>query len=120
MQMNRHRKRKPGEAHPALYEHAIQQRLNMCGLTERQQEVAGLVIRGLSNREISERLSIEEYTVKVHVRDIFQRLEVHRRTALMAKILRLAPLCHSPISPSPNLVESVGSLTGSRAITSLA
>jgi DNA-binding NarL/FixJ family response regulator len=67
----------------------LRARLTSCGLTQRQQEVTELLMRGLSNREIAEQLLIEEYTVKVHLRDIFQRMNVHRRTALVAKILQL-------------------------------
>lgn len=70
-------------------EHILRTRLTSCGLTQRQQEVTELLMRGLSNREIAEQLLIEEYTVKVHLRDIFQRMNVHRRTALVAKILQL-------------------------------
>lgn len=89
--MNRQRKRTPGESRPALYEHAFQERLATCGLTQRQQEVVELVIGGFTNREVAERLLIEEYTVKGHLRDIFERLNIHRRTALMTKILELTP-----------------------------
>ncbi len=89
--MNGHRKKTPAESRLALYEHDLHARLAACGLTQRQQEVVELVMWGLSNREIAAHLMIEEYTVKVHLRDIFLKLNVHRRTALMAKILQLKP-----------------------------
>lgn len=71
------------------YVHA---RMDSLRLTNRQQEVVELLMQGLSNREIADRLLIEVDTVKVHLRDIFNRLNVHRRTALVAKILELRPL----------------------------
>jgi DNA-binding NarL/FixJ family response regulator len=55
--------------------------------TPRQQEVVELVLRGMSNREIGQRLRIEVETVKVHLKEIFLRVNVHRRSALVAKLL---------------------------------
>lgn len=88
--MNGQRK-KPSDSKPMTHENHLHVRLSECGLTQRQKEVVELVMWGMSNRQIAEQLLIEEYTVKVHLRDIFQRLNVHRRTALMAKILQLTP-----------------------------
>jgi DNA-binding NarL/FixJ family response regulator len=67
----------------------IRARLTKCGLTPRQQQVVELAMRGLSNRQISAELRIEEQTVKAHLRDIFYRLKIQRRTSLMLKILQL-------------------------------
>ena len=87
--IERRQKKKPGHQSLSFYEEDLQVRLTTCGLTPRQQQVVELVIRGLSNREIASELYIEEYTVKVHLRDIFYRLNIHRRTALLAKIFQL-------------------------------
>lgn len=72
-----------------LHDRYVHARMNSLGLTNRQQEVVELLMQGFSNREIADRLLIEVDTVKVHLRDIFNRLNVHRRTALVAKILEL-------------------------------
>lgn len=72
-----------------LHDRYVHARMNTLGLTNRQQEVVELLMQGFSNREIADRLLIEVDTVKVHLRDIFNRLNVHRRTALVAKILEL-------------------------------
>jgi DNA-binding CsgD family transcriptional regulator len=69
---------------------AISAKLEAHSLTPRQREIALLVIRGLSNREIAERLFIEEQTVKDHLRDVFEAVKIHRRSELTAKILGLS------------------------------
>ncbi|GAA1452048.1 response regulator transcription factor [Nocardiopsis tropica] len=49
-------------------------------LTPRETEVLKLLARSLNNREIGERLFITENTVKNHVRNILEKLQVHSRT----------------------------------------
>lgn len=49
-------------------------------LSEREREVLALLAQGLSNREIGERLSITEKTVKSHVGGVLSKLGVHSRT----------------------------------------
>ncbi len=48
-------------------------------LTPREQEVLGYIRKGWSNREISEELCIEVGTVKNHVHNILDKLEVSNR-----------------------------------------
>ncbi|MDA8156572.1 MAG: helix-turn-helix transcriptional regulator [Actinomycetota bacterium] len=60
-------------------------------LTIREKEVAGLAIQGLSNRQIAERLFITEMTVKDHMKNIFGKLDVKRRSELAAKALVMRP-----------------------------
>lgn len=55
-------------------------------LSPRQTEIARLVSHGLSNREIAERLFIAEQTVKDHLRSVFEKLKVKRRTQLLASL----------------------------------
>ncbi|MET9709133.1 response regulator [Nocardiopsis alba] len=49
-------------------------------LTPRETEVLKLLARSMNNREIGERLFITENTVKNHVRNILEKLQVHSRT----------------------------------------
>lgn len=50
------------------------------GLTEREMEVLGLIVEGLSNAQIAERLFITRATAKAHVHSILQKLCVDDRT----------------------------------------
>lgn len=58
------------------------------GLTERQGQVLALMVRGLSNRDIAEQLTLSEGTVKIHVTAIFKTLEVTSRTQAMVAVAR--------------------------------
>lgn len=55
-------------------------------LSEREQEVATLVLEGYTNAEIAERLFVSEVTVKKHLTSIFQKLEVKNRVSLVKAI----------------------------------
>jgi two-component system NarL family response regulator len=48
-------------------------------LTDRELEVLRLVARGLNNREAAKELFISENTVKNHVRNILEKLQLHSR-----------------------------------------
>jgi DNA-binding NarL/FixJ family response regulator len=58
------------------------------GLTQRESEVLGLLVRGLSNRAIAGELVIGEETVKTHVGSIYRKLGVSDRTQAVAAALR--------------------------------
>jgi serine/threonine-protein kinase PknK len=51
-------------------------------LTRREKEVAVLVTRGLSNRQIAQELVLSEHTVITHVRNILKKLNLRSRTQL--------------------------------------
>jgi two-component system, NarL family, nitrate/nitrite response regulator NarL len=57
-------------------------------LTQRQQQIVRLMGEGLSNKEIARRLSLGTSTVKNHVHDILDRLQVTSRSEAAARIHR--------------------------------
>ena len=52
-------------------------------MTPREAEVASLVSQGLANKVVAKHLGIGEGTVKVHLHNIYQKLHVSNRTALI-------------------------------------
>jgi DNA-binding NarL/FixJ family response regulator len=54
-------------------------------MTQREQAVIGLVAQGLSNKEIAQRLHIATYTVKSHVHNILEKLDLHNRVQIAAR-----------------------------------
>lgn len=49
-------------------------------LTTREKEILSLVAQGLSNREIAEQLFVSRYTVESHIKHIYRKLSVTKRT----------------------------------------
>ncbi len=66
-----------------ISDHACQredpQVLNSTHLTRREQEIIGLIEEGLSNKEIATHLKIELQTVKNHVHNILEKLQLRNR-----------------------------------------
>ena len=58
------------------------------GLSQRESEVLGLIVAGLSNRAIAARLIIGDETVKSHARAIYRKLGVSDRASAVAAALR--------------------------------
>lgn len=54
-------------------------------LSHREQEVLILIHQGLANKEIAERISVAPATVKAHIRNLYGKLGVSRRTEALAK-----------------------------------
>ncbi|SFC04556.1 LuxR C-terminal-related transcriptional regulator [Kaistella jeonii] len=60
--------------------------LNSSQLNRRQKELLQMVSEGLSNKEIAEKLSITEATVKYHLRNIYAILDIKNRKDILAKL----------------------------------
>ena len=54
------------------------------GLSQREAEIAGLVLSGLSNKEIADQLNISTNTVKTHLRAVFDKSGVRSRFELIS------------------------------------
>jgi two-component system, NarL family, response regulator LiaR len=58
-------------------------------LSKRELEILGLLAQGHSNQEIAAALFISLSTVKTHIQNLFEKLEVKRRTQAVDKAKRL-------------------------------
>ncbi|MEO3786595.1 response regulator transcription factor [Actinocorallia sp. B10E7] len=65
-----------------------QQQVPAPRLTDREMEVLRLVARGLGNREIARELFISENTVKNHIRNILEKLQLHSRMEAVVYAVR--------------------------------
>jgi two-component system nitrate/nitrite response regulator NarL len=83
----------------------------LTALTERERQIMRLVSEGLSNKEIARRLNITDGTIKVHLHNIFQKLEITNRTVLAA----LAVSQNESADPSSgNRISRIPALGGPR------
>lgn len=62
--------------------------VNSSSLSERELEVLALVVEGLSNQQIAERLILSTETIKTHMRHLMEKLAVSDRTQAAVKALR--------------------------------
>jgi two-component system nitrate/nitrite response regulator NarL len=76
---------------PSCDRAVFRQRGNVAGtedvltvLTDRERQIMRLVSEGLSNKEIGRRLNLADGTIKVHLHNIYQKLEINNRTVLAA------------------------------------
>jgi DNA-binding CsgD family transcriptional regulator len=54
-------------------------------LTEREAEILNWVARGKTNQEIASLLFVSPHTVRKHLENAYDKLEVHTRTAAVAR-----------------------------------
>lgn len=57
-------------------------------LSPREQALLGLLIEGLTAKEIADRLGVSIHTTGTHTRNLFTKLGVHSRAAAVARALR--------------------------------
>ena len=63
-------------------------------LSEREIEILRLLAAGLSNKQISENLTLSENTIKYHLKNILRKLKVQTRTEAVMKALQTKILEH--------------------------
>lgn len=93
--------------------------LTQKGLSHREAEVAELVSRGLSNKEVANQLFVTEKTVKFHLTNIYKKMSVKSRAQLivwcmphMDFITNQAPAAQPAASPAPAAAISGTATTG--------
>jgi DNA-binding NarL/FixJ family response regulator len=57
-------------------------------LTPREMEVLDLLIQGLDNKMIAEKLFLSTFTIRAHIRNIYDKLHVHSKSQAISKALR--------------------------------
>jgi DNA-binding NarL/FixJ family response regulator len=82
------------QGHTTLEKRVPNETLDLDGstLTRRQKEVAALISRGLTNREIAEHLFISPRTVDMHVAHLLSRLDCRTRSEATRKLADLGVL----------------------------
>jgi DNA-binding CsgD family transcriptional regulator len=66
---------------------SLHETIGRMGLTEREKEIAILLLHGESNKTISNKLHISEDTVKTHVKNIYRKLDVNNRVQLINTLM---------------------------------
>jgi LuxR family maltose regulon positive regulatory protein len=61
-------------------------------LTSREMDILGCVAQGLRNQEIAEKLHNSEETIKKHIYNMFQKMQVRNRLSLVSKAQELGLL----------------------------
>lgn len=57
-------------------------------LTPRELEVLDLLIQGFDNKMIAEKLFLSTFTIRAHIRNIYEKLHVHTKSQAVAKALK--------------------------------
>lgn len=61
-------------------------------LTKREQEIFTLLVQGFSTKEISSKIKISEKTVRNHISNVIQKLEVKGRANAVVELLKLGEI----------------------------
>ena len=77
------------EGHENNSEPVDAERIKELGISNREYEVLGLIVKGFSNKEISKALFISESTVKTHVSNLLSKLDAKRRSQAVANARKL-------------------------------
>jgi two-component system, NarL family, response regulator len=80
---------------------SLAQRVTHVELTLREAEVMSLLVEGLSNKLIARQLSVEEGTIKTHVKAILSKLHATSRTQAVCYALQRG-LVHTSLPPVPH------------------
>lgn len=76
------------------------------GLSKREAEVVILVVQGLTNKQVADKLCVAEKTVKFHLTNVYKRMKISRRSQIiwtlpMAQFIENAKDTESPLPIPP-------------------
>jgi len=60
-------------------------------LSKREFDIIKLITRGLTNKEIGEKLNISHHTVNEHLKKIYRKFDVNSRGRLIHKFITINP-----------------------------
>ncbi len=66
----------------------VQENNELQKLSQREQEILLLLSKGLRYKEIADHLSVSTETIRTHIRNIYQKLQVNSRTDALNKIFK--------------------------------
>lgn len=75
---------------PQAMAFCLQQFVKGTPLSDREQQVVGLVLSGQTNAQIASKLSLSAHTVKNHIYHIFQKTGASNRWELMVQAMEVA------------------------------
>lgn len=76
--------------------------INQKGLSNREAEVAELVTKGLSNKEVANQLFVTEKTVKFHLTNIYKKMNLKSRAQLIVWCMPHFSFAETPSSSNGN------------------
>ncbi len=74
---------RPGSQESGVLESVPEERVRALGLSPREVEIATMIGRGLTNKEIAERLFISPGTVRTHIYNLYQKVGAGNRVELL-------------------------------------
>jgi DNA-binding CsgD family transcriptional regulator len=77
--------------------------INQKGLSNREAEVAELVTKGLSNKEVANQLFVTEKTVKFHLTNIYKKMNLKSRAQLIVWCMPHFSFAETPSSSNGNV-----------------
>lgn len=58
------------------------------GLSAREREILEQIVHGYGNKQIAERFNVSRHTIDAHLRNIYEKMQVHSRTEAATKALK--------------------------------